>query len=333
MPLRSGQAVRMRDRILVTGAGGFVGQVLCDALLNRGDRVTALQRTPSQRNERDATAWRCHVLADIAQASGCGNVLSDVKVVVHLAARVHMMNDDAKTALAAYRQANLTGTENLARAAAAQGVKRFIFLSSIKVNGEQTTENPFRETDPPHPQDSYAVSKWEAEQALMRISAETGMEVAILRPPLVYGPRVRANFLRLLRWVDQGVPLPLAAVRNRRSMIYLGNLVDAIVTCIEHPAVAGRTYLLSDGEDVSTPDLIRRIAVALGRTPRLWPLPVGGLRALGALTGRGAEIDRLLQSLQVDSGRFHREAGWQPPFTLSQGVGQTVDWYREAFGQ
>lgn len=260
------------------------------------------------------------------------DALRGIDVVVHLAARVHVMKDAVHDPLVAFRQVNVTGTVALARAAAGRGVKRFVFLSSIKVNGEQTTENPFRETDPPHPQDPYAVSKWEAEQALMRISAETGMEVAILRPPLVYGPRVRANFLRLLRWVDQGVPLPLAAVRNRRSMIYLGNLVDAIVTCIEHPAVAGRTYLLSDGEDVSTPDLIRRIAVALGRTPRLWPLPVGGLRALGALTGKGAEIDRLLQSLQVDSGRFHREAGWQPPFTLSQGVGQTVDWYREAFG-
>ncbi len=248
--------------------------------------------------------------------------------IIHLAARVHIMRDSSPEGMEAYRETNVRGTVELARAAAGAGARRFIYMSSVKVNGERTGDAPFRETDLPHPVDPYGVSKWEAEQALVRISAETGMEVVILRPPLVYGPHVKANFLRLLRWVDHGIPLPLASVRNRRSMIYLGNLVDAIITCIDHPAVAGHTYLLSDGEDVSTPDLIRRMAMAFGKSARLWPLPAVGLRTLGALSGKRAEVERLLDSLQVDSSQFRQDAGWQPPFTLAQGVAQTVNWYR-----
>jgi nucleoside-diphosphate-sugar epimerase len=226
-----------------------------------------------------------------------------------------------------YRQVNFAGTEGLAKAAAASGVRRLVFLSTIKVNGEATTTRPFSEQDIPNPQDLYADSKNEAEQFLRRISAETGLEVVILRTPLVYGAAVKANFLRLMQWVDRGIPLPLSSVKNKRSMIYLGNLVDALICCVEHPSASGKTFVVSDGEDISTADLIRKIALAMGRPARLLPCPEKMLRFLAGLAGKSQDIDRLLTSLQLDSHGIRQDLDWAPPYTLDQGVIETVNWY------
>jgi UDP-glucose 4-epimerase len=236
------------------------------------------------------------------------------------------MRDEVSDPLGAFRAVNVDGTLNLARQAAQAGVRRFVFLSSIKVNGEGC-EEPYREGDAACPQDPYAISKWEAEQGLRQIELETGMDVVILRPPLVYGPGVKANFQRLLAAVDKGWPLPLGAVGNRRSLLYLGNLVDAIQLCLVHPAAAGQTYLVSDGEDVSSPELVRRLARAMGCPARLLPVPPAWLRLAGGLLGRRAVVERLLGSLVVDSSRIRRELGWSPPFRLDAGLAETVQHY------
>jgi len=313
-------------RVLVTGASGFVGRCLCARLTESGFDVIAAVRHPLADLHEEQV-----VVGALAPTTSWGAALAGVDVVIHLAARVHVMSETSIDPYEAFRQVNVASTEALALSAAAHGIKRFIFLSSIKVNGEKTVDAPFGEQDAPNPQDPYAVSKWEAEQVLQRISSETGMEIVVLRPPLIYGPNVRANFLRLMRWVANGIPLPLASVHNLRSMLYLGNLVDAITTCIENPAVAGKTYLLSDGEDVSTSSLIRLMAESMSKPARLWPLSSRGLLLLGRLCGKSAEVERLVGSLQVDSTRFGRDTGWTPPFALQQGVAETVSWYRGAY--
>jgi len=205
-------------------------------------------------------------------------------------------------------------------------VKRLVFLSSVKVNGEGRL-NPYTETDEPKPEDPYGVSKHEAEEILRKVAAETGLEVVIIRPPLVYGPGVKANFLRLLRVADCGVTLPLGSINNKRSFVYLGNLVDAIAVCMKHPGAAGQTYLVSDGEDVSTPELIRRVALSLGKPARLLPFPPGMLHLAGRLSGNSDAVERLIGSLQVDSSKLRRELGWHPPFTMEQGLKETAEWY------
>lgn len=257
-----------------------------------------------------------------------GESLSGVDTVIHLAARVHVMNDTLADPLTAYRKVNVQGTEALARAAAKAGAKRFVFLSSVKVHGEEAPRK-YTEDDALNPQDPYGVSKLEAERMLARISRETGLEVVVLRPPLVYGPGVKANFLRLIQGVAAGYPLPLASVENARSLVYLGNLVDAISLCAVSPSAAGKTFLVSDGEDVSTPELIRRMAAALGRPARLLPVPPGLMRLAGKITGKSAAVDRLLGSLAVDSGKLRRELGWVPPFTMEQGLRETAAWFKE----
>ena len=243
--------------------------------------------------------------------------------VVHLAARVHVMRDEASDPLAKFREVNTEGTLNLARQAAQAGVKRFVFVSSIKVNGEGR-DAAYRETDSPAPEDTYAISKWEAEQGLQQISQETGLEVVILRPPLVYGPGVKANFRRLLDTVARGWPLPLGAIRNRRSLLYLGNFVDAIRVCVEHPAAAGKTFLVDDGQPVSTPDLIRAVAHAMGRPARLLAVPVDALEFAGALLGKQAAVARLTGSLWVDSSLIRTRLGWTPPYSMAAGLAATV---------
>ncbi len=243
--------------------------------------------------------------------------------VVHLAARVHVMHDTATDPRALYRATNTDATLNLARQAAQTGVKRFVFVSSIKVNGEGRDE-PYRETDAPVPEDAYAISKWEAEQGLWRIAQETGLEVVVLRPPLVYGPGVKANFRRLLDTVARGWPLPLGAVQNRRSLLYLGNFVDAIRTCVEHPDAAGQTFLIDDGRPVSTPELVRAVAHAIGRPARLLAVPVGVLEFAATLLGKRAAVQRLTGSLWLDSSLIRTRLGWTPPFTLGQGLDATV---------
>lgn len=303
-------------KVLVTGATGFVGPALCDRLKVAGLTVIpALRRGLGLTNEV--------VTGDIGSSTDWRMALKGCDVVVHLAARVHMMRENVQDPLAMYRATNTDATLNLARQAVAAGVKRFISISTIKVNGEGR-DVAYRETDVPAPEDAYAISKWEAEQGLRQIAAETGLEVVILRPPLVYGPGVKANFLRLLRTVARGWPLPLGAIRNRRSLLYLGNFVDAIRICVEHPAAAGQTFLLDDGEAVSTPDLIRAVAHALGRPARLLAVPVGVLKLAGALLGKRAAVARLTGSLFVDSTSMRTRLGWKPPYTLQQGLEATV---------
>jgi len=309
------------ETVLVTGANGFIGWALCGVLAASGRRVRKAVRMPVP-GLPDAV-----VVGDIGPDTDWRTALEGVSGVVHLAARTHVLRETATDPLAAYRKINVSGTERLARSAAAGGIRRLVIVSSVKVSGERTEERPFTEDGAPRPEDAYGVSKWEAEQALSRIAAETGLEVVALRPPLVYGPGVKGNFLRLMNLVARGVPLPLGAVDNRRSLIYTGNLAGAIVKALDAPQAAGRTYLVSDGEDVSTPDLVRGLARALGVKPRLLSLPLSALDLGARLAGRRAEVARLTRSLQVDSSRIQRELGWRPPFTLAQGLELTAKWY------
>ena len=267
------------------------------------------------------------IIGDVSAATDWGADLQGIDTVVHLAARVHVMKDSSAEPLQAYREVNVQGTERLARQAADRGVKRFIFLSTVKVNGEEKRK-AYTESDRPSPMDSYGISKMEAELKLRKIAAETGMAVVILRPPLVYGPGVKANFLKLLQTVDRRMPLPFAGVKNQRSLIYVDNLVDAIVSCVLHPNAPGQTFLVSDGKDVSTPELIRMIAAALQKQPRLFRFPALALYIVGRLTGKGPAVDRLIGSLTVDTGKIKNELGWTAPFTLEEGLQNTAFWYK-----
>jgi nucleoside-diphosphate-sugar epimerase len=310
--------------VLVTGANGFAGQALCAHLRLQGVQVRRAVRRMTQGDGRygdDA------VIGEIGPDTQWHAALDGIETVVHLAARAHVMHAAVGDSIEDYRRVNVQGTRRLALEAASAGVRRFVFLSSVKVNGE-TTEHPFTEEDAPHPTDAYGISKWEAEQVFKNIAQERGIEWVILRPPLVYGPGVRANFLRLMRAVDRGIPLPLGALQNRRSLLYLGNLIDAILVSLSHPGAANQVFLLSDGEDISTPDLVHRLAAALRVRPRLLSTPPQLLWFAGWVTGRMASTERLTRSLQVDSSRIRKALGWTPPFSLDQGLAKTVDWYR-----
>jgi len=311
-------------KVLVTGATGFVGTALVSRLVDSGRFGV---RAAVRRESGELLAVVEQVVAgNLTPNTDWQQALVGVDAVVHLAARVHVMNDTASDPLSAFRQVNVAGTERLARIAATKGVKRFVYISSVKVNGE-SCEKPFTEQSIPAPEDPYGVSKWETEQILHRVAEETGLEVVILRPPLVYGPGVKANFLSLFKIVDRGIPLPLAGINNQRSLIYLENLVDAIIKCIEHPNAANQTFLLSDGQDVSTPELIRMIASAMGKKPRLAPCPPVVLKFLGKLTGKSLEVKRLIGSLQIDNSKIKKVLNWQRPFTMEEGIAETVKWY------
>jgi UDP-N-acetyl-alpha-D-quinovosamine dehydrogenase len=310
---------------LVTGATGFVGRALCRRLLESGTRVVAGIRQQAKLDEGVTPV----VVGEIDETTDWSRALSGVDVVFHLAARAHVLHETAADPLAEFRKTNVAGTERLARSAAAAGVRRLVYVSSIGVNGLYTKEGKkFSEADVPQPHNAYALSKWEAEQALTRIADETELEVVIVRPPLVYGPGAPGNFAQMLAVVAKGVPLPFASVHNCRSLIYVGNLADALVACATRPAAAGQTYLASDGEDVSTPELLRQLAGALGVPARLFPCPPALLRLAGRLNGRHEQMERLLGSLQVDSGKIRRELNWLPPYTLQQGLQATADWRR-----
>ncbi len=265
------------------------------------------------------------VVEDINPSTDWSTALPGVDCVVHLAARVHVMHETATDALAAFRKVNVEGTLNLARQAADAGVRRFIFISSIKVNGEQTAPGQvFEADDQPMPQEPYGLSKWEAEQRLMELAEDSGMEVVIIRPPLVYGPGVKANLLSMMRWLAKGVPLPLGAIRNQRSLIALDNLIDFIRICIEHPAAANQVFLVADGEDLSTTELLMRFGDALGKPARLLPVPVWLLKVAAAMVGRRGIAQRLCGSLQVDISKARDLLGWTPPVSVDEALGETA---------
>lgn len=318
--------MRGAGKVLVTGATGFVGRPLCERLRNEGRQVRAALR---RAGPLPAPGIEPVEVGEIGPDTDWRAALQGVDAVVHLAARVHQMDDQAGDPVAAYRRVNALATAALAKAAAEAGVRRFIFASSIKVNGEATAPGrPFKEADMPQPHGPYAQSKWAAEQALRRIARRTDMEIVSLRPPLVYGPGVGANFLRLLDWIEAGRPLPLGLAENRRSLLYLGNLIDAMLACLRAPGIVSQAYLVSDGETVSTRDLIRMLARELGRPARLLPVPPALLRHLGRCLGRRAEVQRLLGELTLDGGLMQRELGWHPPHGLSEGLAATVRWYK-----
>ena len=303
--------------ILVTGASGFVGRPLCAELFRRGYAVRAASRSPMA----EFYDFEQVIVGAMDGVIDWTAAVCDLNAVIHLAARVHVMGDTAADPLAEFRKVNVMDTLNLAGQAAAAGVKRFIFISSVKVNGECTPPGqPFTEADAPYPQDVYGQSKHEAELGLRQIAAASGMEVVIIRPPLVYGPGVKANFAAMMHWLRRGVPLPLGAIHNQRSLVALDNLVDLIVTCLTHPAAANQTFLVSDGEDVSTTELLRRMGQAMGRPARLMPVPVSWLKLAAALVDKPDVAQRLCGSLQVDIEKTRRLLGWTPPLSLDEGL-------------
>jgi nucleoside-diphosphate-sugar epimerase len=256
--------------------------------------------------------------------------LENIDAVVHLAGRAHVMRETVEDPLEAFRFINVAGTQRLAEAALQHGIKRLIFVSSIKVQGEKTDGKAFIETDTPVPEDPYGQSKWEAEQALCRVTQNKSLEVVILRPPLIYGPHVKGNFETLLKVCLKKLPLPLGAVQNQRSLIFVGNLVSAITQCLEHDKAAGETFVVSDGENMSTAELIRRIAAALQVPPRLVPITPKFLKLAGQLVGRQAMIARLTESLTVDSSKICTLLGWKPPHSVIEGLEQTAAWFRSS---
>jgi nucleoside-diphosphate-sugar epimerase len=304
---------------LVTGAGGFVGKSLCPTLSARGVNVrVALRSVRGRHHDFDGV-----LVGVIDGMTDWSMPLQGASTVVHLAARVHVMNDLSENPLTEFRRVNVQGTLNLARQAAQAGVQRFVFISSIKVNGEVTRPGrPFTARDLPNPVDAYGISKQEAEAGLRDIARQTGMEVVIIRPPLIYGPGVKANFAALMRAVQRGWPLPLGAVHNQRSLVGLDNLVDLIAVCLVHPRAANQTLLVSDGHDLSTPELVRGLARAAGVSARLLPVPVWVLQAGATLLGRGDAVQRLCGNLQVDISQAQSVLDWRPPVSVETGLGR-----------
>ncbi|WP_321898272.1 NAD-dependent epimerase/dehydratase family protein [Paraburkholderia heleia] len=314
------------SHVLVTGANGLVGRALCAALSRHGHDVTALLRSGSV--GVDAVREWHHETADfVGLQEAWPNGLSP-DCVVHLAARVHVMRDDAPDPLAAFYATNVEGTLRVARAAQASGARRMVFVSSIKAVAEVDGGVPLAESVPPMPLDPYARSKRAAEEALWRLSEETGLEVVVVRPPLVYGPGVGANFLQMMDALWRGVPLPLGSVSARRSLVYTENLADALMHCITDLRAANACFHVADADDLSVAQLLRGLGRHLSKPARLIPVPTGLLRAAGTLTGRAAQLERLTSSLRVDTSLIHERLGWQPPFAVEEGLEATARWYR-----
>lgn len=309
-------------KVLVTGASGFVGAVLCASLQSSNWCVLGAVRKLNQAKSHRKITYKEVVTGDISIETDWLESLRDVTHVVHLAARVHVMHDRSGDPIAEFRKINVAATVKLAEQAAFVGVRRFIYLSSIKVNGEFTEAGqPFTADDTTAPEDPYGISKFEAEEALRQIAYKTGMEVIIIRPPLVYGPGVKANFESMMRWLKRGVPLPLGALtQNKRSMVALGNLVDLIAVCLNHPAAANQTFLVSDGEDLSTADLLQRTSAALGVNARLFSVPPALLKLLAKLLGKEAAYQRLCGSLQIDMTKTQQLLHWKPPLSVEKGL-------------
>ena len=308
-----------QPKISITGATGLVGRALVAQLvaLGRFEVLALTRQLPTNR----VTEAEYLIVGDLSSQGQWLSAMDGVHTLIHAAARVHVMHDTQADPLTAFRTVNVDGTLNLARQAAAARVKRFVFISSVKVNGESTQPSrPFTEADAPNPQDAYGVSKHEAEQGLRQLAADTGMEVVIIRPPLVYGLGVKANFAALMRAVQRGWPLPLGAVHNQRSLVALDNLVDFIVTCITHPRAANQTFLVSDGQDRSTTELVHGMAQAAGVHARLLPVPVWALQAGATLLGKGDAVQRLCGNLQVDISKARTLLGWVPPVSVDKGL-------------
>ena len=319
--------MRQRINVLVTGASGYIGSSLLSCLsIREGIRVSGSFRHQFPNIPPGIQTFQ---VGDLGTNTDWTQSLSSVAVVIHTAARVHVMNDSAKDPLSEFRKVNVEGTLNLARQAAAASIKRFIFISSIKVNGDSTVpDEPIIADDRPNPIDPYGISKWETEVGLHQLAKESGMEMVIIRPPLIYGPGVKANFLSMMRWVDSGVPLPLGTIHNKRSLVALDNLVDLIVTCIRHPAAANQTFLAGDGEDLSTTELLYRIGKALGKPVRLIPFPVSLLIFAASLLGKKAVIQRLCGFLQVDISKTRKLLEWEPPISVDEGLRRAVKNFR-----
>lgn len=317
--------------VLVTGANGFIGKAVCSDLPSRGYRVRGVVRHKLQIALQSDV--ECLSMDEMDANTDWSGALDGVDSVVHLAARVHLMRETAADPLTEFRRTNVALTLNLARQAAAAGVRRFVFVSSIKVNGEMTpVGQPYTAEDVPQPIDPYGISKHEAEQGLMKLAAETGLEVVIIRPVLVYGPGVKANFYSMMHWVQKGTPLPLGALPNRRSFVALDNMVDLIAVCLQHPAAANQTFLVSDGEDLTISALLRRTGAALGKPARLISVPVMMLRAGARLVGQEAVLQRLCDSLQVDITKTRRILGWTPPVRVDDALREAAQHFRRNKG-
>lgn len=314
--------------VLITGADGFAGRCCCPVLADAGHRVVGITRKPPAAGSLPAhPAIALRAVGDIGPDTDWGDTLRGVDAVIHLANRAHVLHETAKDPMREFRRVNVSGTARLCKMAAGAGVRRFLYISSIGVNGRGTKENPFSESDRPNPQDPYAVSKWEAEERLRQISAEDGIELVILRPPLMYGPGVKGNFLRLLKLVDAGVPLPLGGVGNRRSFLGAGNLAHLLERCLTHPSAAGNMFVASDGEDLSTTELVSAIAIALGRPARLFRVPAALMRHGSAALGKKREFEQLCGSLVVDSRKVRDTLDWTPPFSVREGLARMAQWF------
>lgn len=314
------------SKLLITGATGFLGSKLCSNLKFKNHLIHASARSDSQAiTENNFFFFNVGALNSKTKWS---TALSGIECVIHCAARAHVMKDKRKNILTSYREINVDGTRNLAIQAAMSGVKRFIFISSIKVNGESTIgSSSFKIGDIPQPEDAYGISKWEAEQTLWEISKKTGLEIVIIRPPLIYGHGVKGNLLRLLDLVYRGVPLPLAGIQNSKSFIGLQNLIDLIVLCIDHPKAPGNTFLIADKECISTSDLISKLQKIMKKPSRLFSAPTNLVKLAGLLTGKSIEVKRLLSSLKIDSSHAYKVLDWTPLITLEEGLEKTVKWY------
>jgi nucleoside-diphosphate-sugar epimerase len=308
--------------ILVTGTTGFIGKHFSEFLLGEGRQVRFAVRDKSRIKTPLVTKHAVEV-GEVDSSTSWRGVLRDVKTVVHLAARAHILRENVSDPLAEFRRVNVDGTYHLARQAIDAGVRRFVFISSIGVNGNLSTV-PFTEEDSPNPQELYALSKLEAEERLQDLASESSMEITIVRPPLVCGPNAPGNFGNLLHWVSKGTPLPLGAIHNRRSLVMLDNLLDFILTCIDHPAAANQTFLVADGEDISTTELLHRVGVAMGKPARLIPVPMRLLTAGAMILGKKAMAQRLCGSLQIDISKAREVLGWTPPVSLDVGLTRAV---------
>ncbi|WMY07496.1 UDP-glucose 4-epimerase family protein [Paraburkholderia phenoliruptrix] len=312
--------------VLVTGANGFVGRAVSRALQERGDSVLGVVR----RAQSAVPGVRECMLEtnDFGDLQARWPVGFRCDVAIHLAARVHVMRDDSSDPLSLYRATNVAGALRCAEAARVSGARRFVFVSSIKAVAESDAGSPLRETDEPNPTDPYGISKLQAERALVDYGRDAGLDIVIVRPPLVYGPGVRANFLQLMSAIAKGIPLPLGSVTARRSLVFVDNLADALVHCATDPRAAGQTFNVTDGRDLSVSELARALATHLHAPARLVPVPVGVLRLAGRVTGRSAAVDRLVGELRLDSSHICERLGWYPPHTVEHGLLETAAWYR-----